>query len=42
MIKPTIGNLVMVTVLAVAGILASKWLLSRFPVPGLSDVVQSV
>jgi hypothetical protein len=42
MIRPTIGNLVMVTLLAVAGILASKWLLARFPVPGLSDVVQSV
>lgn len=42
MIKPTLGNLAMVTLLAIAGILASKWILSRFPVPGLSDVVQSV
>lgn len=42
MIKPTLGNLGMVTLLAIAGILASKWILSRFPVPGLSDVVQSV
>lgn len=42
MIKPTLGNLAMVTLLSVVGILASKWLLSRFPVPGLSDVVQSV
>jgi hypothetical protein len=32
----------MVTLLAVVGILASKFVLSKFPVPGLSDVVQSV
>ena len=42
MVRPTLGNLLMVTVLAIVGILASKFVLSRFPVPGLSDVVQSV
>lgn len=42
MIRPTLGNLVMVTVLAIAGILLSKFVLARFPVPGLSDVVQNV
>jgi hypothetical protein len=42
MVRPTIGNLIVVTALAVAGILAAKWLTRVFPVPGLSDVVQSV
>lgn len=42
MLRPTLGNLVMVTFLATIGILASKWLLRQFPVGGLSDVVNAV
>jgi hypothetical protein len=42
MVRPTIGNLVVVTLLAVAGILALKWAGRAFPVPGLSDVISSV
>lgn len=42
MVRPTLGNLVMVTVLSIVGILATKFVLARFPVAGLSDVVQNV
>ena len=42
MVKPTIGNLVVVTLLAVAGIWALKAGLRMFPVRGLSDVVAGI
>lgn len=42
MVRPTIGNLVVVTLLAVLGIWGLKALLRAFPVRGLSDVVAGV
>ena len=42
MVRPTIGNLLVVTALAVVGIVGLKWLTSVFPVPGLSDIARSV
>lgn len=42
MVRPSIGNLVMVTALAVVGIVGLKWLTSVFPVPGLRDIANSV
>lgn len=42
MVRPTIGNLVIVTALAVVGIVGLKWLTSVFPVPGLRDVAAAV
>jgi len=42
MVRPTIGNLVIVTALAVVGIWALKWITRVFPVPGLSDIAQGV
>lgn len=42
MVRLTIGNLITVTGLAVFGILIAKWILNQVPVPGLSDVVNSV
>ena len=42
MVRPTIGNLVIVTALAVVGIWGLKWLTRVFPIPGLTDVAQGV
>lgn len=42
MVRPTIGNLVVVTLLAMAGIWALKAALRMFPVRGLSDVVAGI
>jgi hypothetical protein len=42
MVRPTIGNLVVVTALAVAGIWGLKWLTRVFPVPGLSDLANGI
>lgn len=42
MVRPTIGNLVVVTALAVVGIWGLKWITRVFPVPGLSDVAQGI
>lgn len=41
MIRPTLGNLLMVTALAVAGLIGAKALVRYFPVPGLSDVINA-
>ena len=38
MVKPTIGNLVMVTVLSVVGVWGFKALMRAFPIKGLSDL----
>ena len=37
-VKPSILNWVIVTLLAVTGIVFGKWLLARYPIPGLSDI----
>lgn len=42
MVRPTIGNLITVTVLAVVGIIALKWGTRAFPVPGLTDVANAI
>lgn len=42
MVRPTIGNLVMVTLMAIVGIWASKALLRAFPIRGLSDLVAGI
>lgn len=42
MVHVSIGNLVIVTGLAVFGIIALKWATSVFPVPGLRDIANSV
>lgn len=42
MIRPTVGNLVMVTIMAIIGIWASKALLRAVPVRGLSDLVAGI
>ncbi len=42
MVRPTIGNLAIVTLMAVVGIWALKAALRIFPVRGLSDVVAGV
>jgi hypothetical protein len=41
MVRPTIGNLVTVTALALVGIVGLKWLMNTFPIPGLADVVRA-
>lgn len=42
MVRPTIGNLVVVTALAVVGIWGLKWITRVFPIPGLSDVAGGI
>jgi hypothetical protein len=42
MIRPTIGNLVVVTFMAVVGIWLAKGAMRIFPVRGLSDVIAGV
>jgi hypothetical protein len=41
MVRPTIGNLVMVTLLSVVGIWALKALVAKFPIPG-GDIVRQI
>lgn len=42
MVRPTIGNLVVVTAMAIVGIYAFKALTRMFPVRGLSDVAAGI
>lgn len=42
MVRPSIGNLLVVTGLAIVGIFAAKALVRMFPVRGLSDLVEAV
>lgn len=37
-VKPSVLSWLVVTLLAVSGIVAGKYLLNRFPVPGLTDL----
>lgn len=41
-VKPSIPSFLIVTMMAIIGIVFAKWLMTRFPVPGLSEVIQSV
>jgi hypothetical protein len=41
-VKPSVVSFVMVTLMAVVGIVLLKVLAKRFPVPGFSDVINSV
>ena len=41
-VKPSITSWVIVTLMAASGIVLAKWLMARFPVPGLADVVNAV
>ncbi len=41
-VRPTLTSLVIVTLMAVVGISLLKWLVAKYPVPGLSDVVNAV
>jgi hypothetical protein len=41
-IKPAAYNWVIVTLMAVTGIVLLKYILTRWPVRGLSEVIQSV
>lgn len=42
MVRPTIGNLIVVTGLAIAGIWGFKALLRIFPVRGLSEIAGGI
>lgn len=41
-IKPTIYNIGFITVAAIIGIVLVKYVLTRWPVQGLTEVIQSV
>lgn len=41
-IKPTVYNTLIVTVMAIIGIVLLKYIFTRWPVRGLSEVIQSV
>ncbi len=41
-VKPSVLSFVTVTLMAVAGIALMKWAVKRWPVPGLSDLVNAV
>ena len=42
MVRPTIGNLIVVTGLSIIGIWGAKALMRMFPVKGLSDVIGGI
>lgn len=41
-VKPSVLSWVIVGIMAVTFITFAKWLMTRYPVPGLSDVIASV
>lgn len=41
-IKPTVYNIAFITIAAVIGIVLLKYIFTRWPVSGLSEVIQSV
>lgn len=41
-VKPTVLSFVTVTIMAVTGIVLLKWFVSKYPVPGLSEIVAAV
>lgn len=41
-VKPTVLSFAVVTLMAVTGIVLLKWFVSRYPVPGLTEIVTAV
>lgn len=41
-VKPSLPSLLMVTLMAIIGITLAKWAFNRWPVPGLTDLVNAV
>lgn len=41
-VKPTVLSFVTVTIMAVTGIVLLKWFVSKYPIPGLSEIVTAV
>ena len=41
-VRPSLVSFVIVTLMAIAGISLMKYLMSRFPVPGLKQLVDAV
>jgi hypothetical protein len=40
-IKPSVYNLVILTFMVVIGLNLAKWLLNKYPIPGLTDLVNA-
>lgn len=41
-VKPSVLSWVIVTLMAVTGIVLLKWAMSKWPVKGLSDIIKAV
>ncbi len=41
-VKPSLLNWVVIGLMAVTFILVAKWLMMKWPIPGLSDVITAV
>ena len=41
-VKPSVVSFVTVTLMAVTGIVLLKWLVSKWPIPGVAEVVSAV
>lgn len=41
-IKPSVANFIVIVLTAIVGISLLKYLMSRWPVPGLAEVIQTV
>lgn len=41
-VKPSLLSLVTVTLMVIVGIPAAKWVMVKYPVPGLADLVGAV
>lgn len=41
-VKPSVINLFVITLMAVIGIVLLKYIFTRWPVPGVSDVIMAV
>ncbi len=42
MVRPTIGNFIIVTIMAVLGIYGARFATRLFPIPGISDIVGGI
>lgn len=41
-VKPSMLSLLTVTLMVIVGVPAAKWLMIKFPVPGLADLVGAI
>lgn len=41
-IKPGVYNLIVITLMAIIGITFLKWLFTKYPIPGVTEVVTGV